>query len=102
MEKMTGMKESMGCCSSSHHEEKTAHTEEKRADEKKPKSKLATLALIGLVVGLLVFAAAQTFQINTLEKNVLSGGAVSGAARTTASSPSRSGAAAVPAMVGGC
>ena len=98
MEKTIGMKERMGCCSSSsHHEEKTAH-----AEDKKPKRKLATLALIGLVVGLLVFAAAQTFQINSLEKNVLSGGAVSGAARTAASSPSQSGAATVPAMVGGC
>ena len=70
-------------------------------DEVKRKGKIAAYVLIALVVGLLIFSTMQTFQINSLEKNFISGGTVGGVTRASASSARTSGSSA-PTMVGGC
>jgi len=58
--------------------------------------------VIALVAVLLVFSAVQTFQINSVEKELVSGGAVATGISSTGASSSPPRTSAAPAMVGGC
>lgn len=69
-------------------------------EQETKKSQRATYILIGLVVGLLLFSAAQTFQINGLEGKFIAQGITGAAIQTSAVAAPRTSTA--PAMVGGC
>ncbi len=68
--------------------------------EETKRSQITTYVLIGLVLGLLIFSAAQTFQINSLEGQFITQGITGAAIQTPAAAAPRTSAA--PAMVGGC
>lgn len=68
--------------------------------EETKRSQITTYVLIGLVVGLLIFSAAQTFQINSLEGQFITQRITGGVTQAPAAAPR--GAPAAPAMVGGC
>ncbi len=75
---------------------------ESTAQEEHKESRMLTYVLIGLVVGLLIFSTAQTFQISGLEKSVISGVAGGASISPASSAAVAQTGARVPAMVGGC